>query len=102
MLFRELVDTYEKLDKTSSRLEMTDILSQFFKVADRGSLRKAVYLTQGQLYPDFNQQKLGMADKLLFRTLAFATGRKEAAIQEMMIKEGDPGQVAFQLFQGRK
>ena len=102
MLFRELVDTYEKLDKTSSRLEMTDILSQFFKVADRGSLRKAVYLTQGQLYPDFNPQKLGMADKLLFRTLAFATGRKEAAIQEMMIKEGDPGQVAFQLFQGRK
>jgi DNA ligase 1 len=102
MLFRELVDTYEELDKTSSRLEMTDILSRFFKVADRGSLRKAVYLTQGQLYPDFNPQKLGMADKLLFRTLAFATGRKETAIQEMMIKEGDPGQVAFQLFQGRK
>ena len=102
MLFRELVDTYEKLEKTSSRLEMTDILSQFFKKADRGSLRKAVYLTQGQLYPDFNPQKLGMADKLLFKTLAFATGRKESAIQELMIKEGDPGQVAFQLFQGRK
>ena len=102
MLFRELVDTYERLDMTSSRLEMTDILSQFFKKADRGSLRKAVYLTQGQLYPDFNPQKLGMADKLLFKTLAFATGRKESTIQELMIKEGDPGQVAFQLFQGRK
>ena len=102
MLFRELVDTYGELERTSSRLEMTDILSQFFKKADRGSLRKAVYLTQGQLYPDFNQQKLGMADKLLFRTLAFATGRKESTIQELMIREGDPGQVAFQLFQGRK
>ena len=102
MLFRELVDTYEELEKTSSRLEMTDILAQFFKKADRGSLRKAVYLTQGQLYPDFNPLKLGMADKLLFRTLSFATGRKESVIQEMMIKEGDPGQVAFQLFQGRK
>ncbi len=102
MLFRELVDTYEELDKTSSRLEMTDILSQFFKKADRGSLRKAVYLTQGQLYPDFNPQKLGMADKLLFKTLTFTTGMRESAIQEMMVKEGDPGQVAFQLFQGRK
>ena len=42
MLFQELVDTYERLEVTSSRLEMTDILAQFFKKADRGSLRKAV------------------------------------------------------------
>jgi DNA ligase-1 len=101
MLFRELVDTYEKLDKTSSRLEMTDILSQFFKVADRGSLRKAVYLTQGQLYPDFNPQKLGMADKQLFKALAFISKKGESTIEEMMIKEGDPGMVAFQLIPKR-
>ncbi len=101
MLFRELVDTYEKLERTSSRLEMTDILSQFFRSADRGSLRKAVYLTQGQLYPDFNPQKLGMADKLLFKALAFITRKGESTIQDLMIKEGDPGLVAFRLIPRR-
>jgi DNA ligase-1 len=102
MLFRVLVDTYERLDATSSRLEMADILADFFRGAEPEVLRRAVYLTQGQLYPDFYPQKLGMADKLLLRTLAFVTGMREAAIQELQLKEGDLGTVAEQIFQGKR
>ena len=102
MLFRVLVDTYERLDATTSRLEMADILAEFFREAEPEVLRKAMYLTQGQLYPDFYPQKLGMADKLLVRTLAFVTGMKEAAIQELQLKEGDLGTVAERIFQGKR
>ncbi|HSV42508.1 MAG TPA: ATP-dependent DNA ligase [Methanomassiliicoccales archaeon] len=102
MLFRVLVDTYERLDATSSRLEMTDILAEFFRQAEPGVIRKTVYLTQGQLYPDFHQQKLGMADKLLLRTLSFVTGIRETQIQDIQLKEGDLGSVAEQLYKSKK
>ncbi|OPY33269.1 MAG: DNA ligase [Methanomassiliicoccales archaeon PtaU1.Bin124] len=102
MLFRDLVSVYERLDATSSRLEMTDILASFFRTAETSALRKAIYLTQGQLYPDFYQQKLGMADKLLIRTLSFVTGTREEKISEVQLKEGDLGSVAEKLYQGKR
>jgi DNA ligase-1 len=102
MPFRPLAETYDRLEATSSRLEMTDILAAFFRQADASSIRKAIYLTQGQLYPDFCQQKLGVADKLLIKALAFVSGRKEAAVQEMALEEGDLGSLAERLLVGRR
>jgi DNA ligase-1 len=102
MLYRELVRVYEALESTTSRLEMTDILANFFKEADCFSLRKIIYLTQGQLYPDFYPQKLGIADKLLLKAISFTSGVKEQMIQDLLVKEGDPGNVAQKVFQGKK
>jgi DNA ligase-1 len=102
MLFQELADVYDQIEARSSRLEMTDILAAFFKAADCGSLHKIVYLTQGQIYPDFYPQKLGVADKLLLRTLAMSSGLREDRIQEIWLKEGDPGIVAQKAFQTRR
>ncbi|HOE52609.1 MAG TPA: ATP-dependent DNA ligase [Methanomassiliicoccales archaeon] len=102
MLFRELVDTYERLEATSSRLEMTEILAEAFRRFDPAEIRMAVYLTQGQLYPDFVPLKLGMADKLALKAIAFASGAGEPLVQELMRKEGDPGLVAYIVFQSKK
>ncbi|MDH7508352.1 MAG: ATP-dependent DNA ligase [Methanomassiliicoccales archaeon] len=102
MLYRELVRVYEALESTTSRLEMTDILAEFFKSADCSSLRKIIYLTQGQLYPDFYPQKLGIADKLLLKAISFTSGVKEQVVQDLLVKEGDPGNVAQKVFQGKK
>ena len=102
MLFQELAQVYEQVEARSSRLEMTDILANFFRTVDCASLPKVVYLTQGQLYPDFYPNKLGLADKLLMRTMVMATGMKEEQVQEIWLKEGDPGVVAQKVFQTRK
>ncbi|HQN76179.1 MAG TPA: DNA ligase, partial [Methanomassiliicoccales archaeon] len=102
MLFRELADTYERLEATSSRLEMTDILAEAFRRFEPSEIRMAVYLTQGQLYPDFNPLKLGMADKMILKAIAFASGAGESFVQELMLKEGDPGIVAQKAFQNKK
>ncbi len=102
MLYRELVEVYEALESTTSRLEMTDILARFFKAAGCASLRRIIYLTQGQLYPDFYPQKLGLADKLLLRTITFTAGVREQVVQETWMKEGDPGVVAQKVFEEKK
>ncbi len=102
MLFQELAHVYEQIEARSSRLEMTDILAGFFRNVDCGSLPKVIHLTQGQLYPDFYPNKLGLADRLLMRTMVMATGMKEEQVQEIWLKEGDPGIVAQKVFQTRK
>jgi DNA ligase-1 len=102
MLFQELAQIYEQVEARSSRLEMTDILANFFRKVDCTSLPKVIYLTQGQLYPDFYPNKLGLADRLLLKTMVMATGMKEELVQEIWLKEGDPGIVAQRVFQTRK
>ena len=102
MLFQELARVYDEIEARSSRLEMTDILANFLRSVDCKSIAKIVYLTQGQLYPDFFPQKLGMADKLLLRTLSMSSGIKEEQAQQIWMKEGDPGVVAQKIFQMRK
>ncbi|MDD1743754.1 MAG: ATP-dependent DNA ligase, partial [Methanomassiliicoccales archaeon] len=61
-----------------------------------------VYLTQGQLYPDFYPQKLGIADRLLLKTLSMSSGMKDDDVQELWLKEGDPGIVAQKVFAVKK
>ncbi len=102
MLFLELAETYERLEATASRLEMTEILAEAFRRFDPMEIRMAVYLTQGQLYPDFHPLKLGMADKMILKAIAFASGAKESEVQGLMLEEGDPGLVAQLVFASKK
>ncbi|MCL2318266.1 MAG: ATP-dependent DNA ligase [Methanomassiliicoccaceae archaeon] len=102
MLYSEIADVFDRLESTSSRLEMTSILSDFFKNVDPSSLREVVYLSQGRLHPDFHTAELGMADKLVLRSIAFTAGVTESKMDELWKKEGDPGKIAESLLKNRK
>ena len=102
MLYSEIADVFDRLEGTSSRLEMTSILSDFFKKVDPRSLREVVYLCQGRLHPDFHTAELGMADKLVLRSIAFTAGVSESKMDELWKKEGDPGKIAESLLKNRK
>ena len=90
------------MESTSSRLEMTDILADFFRKADRHELRKIVYLSQGKLHPDFVPGVLGMADRLVLKAVAFTSGIPEDKVEKIWIEEGDPGRVAEMLISAKK
>ncbi|MDR2698361.1 MAG: ATP-dependent DNA ligase [Candidatus Methanoplasma sp.] len=102
MLYSEIADVFDRLERTSGRLEMTSIFSEFFKTLDPDTLRKVVYLSQGKLHPDFCGAELGMADRLVLRSVAFISGMPESRIDELWKKEGDPGTIAETLFKKRK
>lgn len=102
MLYSELADTFDRLENTGSRLEMTSIFSEFFKRIDPGSLRTVIYLSQGKLHPDFYNHELGMADKLVLKAISFTSGTPESATKRLWIEEGDPGTVAEKLMGGKK
>ena len=89
MLFQDLVKVYETLEATTTRLEMTDILASFFRADRRCYSRRCTSprAALSRLLP----AEAGHGRQALLRTLAFVTGMKESAIQELRLKEGDPG-----------
>ncbi len=101
MLYSDVAEVFDRMESTSSRLEMTAILSEFFKKIKSEDLKNIVYLTQGKLHPDYYPQELGMADRLVLKAIAFTVGVSESEIEKMSIKEGDPGNVA-ELLIGKK
>jgi DNA ligase-1 len=97
MLFSELVEFYERIEATTKRLEMTDILVELFKKTDPEIIDKVVYMTLGELYPPFVGIELGVAEKLALRALKAVTGTSEKKIQELYGKLGDIGLTAEKL-----
>lgn len=102
MLFSEITDVFDRMESTGSRLEMASIMSELFRNVDPAALRDIVYLTQGKLHPDFHPDKLGMAEKLVLRTIVFTTGVKEDDAERMWVQEGDLGTLAEKLFSKKK
>ena len=97
MEYSAIAEIYEKLGQTTKRLEMTDILVAFLKECPPSLVEKVVYLTQGRIYPEFVPLELGMADRLIIRGIAQASGAKESEVERLYKKVGDLGNVAYEL-----
>ena len=102
MDFADIAEMFDRLEATSARLEMTSILADFFKTVPAEELRDLVYIIQGKLHPDFYQIEFGMADRLILRAIAFTSGTPDSKVEELWLKEGDPGTVAEMLIGKKK
>ncbi|MCX8153200.1 MAG: ATP-dependent DNA ligase [Candidatus Bathyarchaeota archaeon] len=94
MNYTVIADAYERIEATTKRLEMTDLLVDLLKKTPKEVIDKVVYLTQGKLYPDFVGLEIGVAERLAIKALARAAGRKESEIEEDLKKSGDIGETA--------
>ncbi|MEK7517017.1 MAG: DNA ligase, partial [Patescibacteria group bacterium] len=94
MTFSELSKYFEKLEGTSSRLALIDILSDLFKHASKDEIDKIVYLTQGRIAPFFEPLEIGMAEKSVAQALAVAYGSDKERVLALYNKLGDMGLVA--------
>ena len=89
-----IADAYEKIEATTKRLEMTDLLVDLLKKTPKDIIAKVVYLTQGKIYPDFVGLEIGVAEKLAIKALTRASGRKRSEIEKDLQKSGDIGVTA--------
>src|SRR5437867_4196083 len=81
MQFARVVDVYEKIEATTKRLEMTELLVGLLRETPKEDLDKVVYLTQGRIHPDYAGIELGLAEKMVIRVLAHATGLDDARVR---------------------
>src|SRR5438445_187184 len=102
MQFARLVDAYEKIEATTKRLEMTELLVGLLRDTPKEDLDKVVYLTQGRIHPDYEGIELGLAEKMVMRVLAHATGLEDARVMRLWKEKGDLGLVAQEAIGARR
>lgn len=102
MKIRVFSDYLSRLDQTSSRLTITEILSDLFKKTDESEIKKVVYLLLGSLAPRYETVVFNMADKVVARAIAKAYGRDETEITKKYKVNGDLGETAYVLAQNSK
>jgi len=94
MEYAVIADAYGKIEATTKRLEMTDILVDLLRNTSKDVVSRIVYLTQGKLYPDFVGIEIGVAEKLAVKALVRASGRQESEVLAELKEMGDIGKVA--------
>jgi len=97
-----VADAYEKIEATTKRLEMTDLLVDLLKKTPKNIIAKVVYLTQGKIYPDFVGLEIGVAEKLAIKALARASGIRQGEIKNDLRKSGDIGETAQKVLAKKK
>jgi DNA ligase-1 len=101
LLYSRIVETYQKVEATTKRLEITKLLVDLLKETPSEIIDKVVYLTQGKLYPDYLGIEIGIAEKLAIKALAMVTGVKESRIADEYRRRGDLGDAAEALLAGK-
>jgi len=102
MLYNEIVDVYEKIEATTKRLEMTDLLVNLLRKTPKEVIDKVIYLTQGKLYPDYYGVEIGLAERLALRALSEASGMTVSELENKLSEMGDIGLVTEYALQRRK
>lgn len=98
MTFNELSVYFEKLEETSSRLSLIDIISDLFKKLQKDEVEKVIYLMQGRVAPFYAPIELGMADKMVATSIALAFSEKREDVLSEDRKKGDLGLVAQSMY----
>jgi len=70
MTFFRFSQYLQKLEQTSSRLDMTEQLAEVFAELEADEIPAACYLMQGQLVPRYKSLEFNMSDKLTMRAIA--------------------------------
>lgn len=101
--FSYLVDTFEKMEETTSRLMLTDHLVSLLKETPSNVVDKIVYLIQGKLYPDYEGIELGLAEKMVVRAISQSiVGLDIGSLYKIYRETGDLGDTASKIIKTKK
>ena len=102
MEYSKLVDIYEQLNRTTKRLEKTHIISDFLKDVSVDDMEQVMLLLEGRVFPNYDAREIGVASRLMLKSLSVATGISVDKIENEWKKQGDLGLVAEALVKTKK
>lgn len=91
MLFKDFADYLERLEKISSRLEITSVLAELIEEMEPAETEKGVYLVLGNLGPDFQNTEFNMAVKMVLRSVVDGSGLPKTGVEKKYKELGDVG-----------
>lgn len=91
MDYLEFAKYYEEVSSTSKRLEKIEITSEFLKKIEDSEF---VYLLLGEIYPEYDERKMGVSEQLVIKAISNSTGESEESVVGEWKRVGDLGEVA--------
>ncbi len=98
MDYSALVEVYEGLITTPSKLEKTAILANCFKKTPKSLLQIMPHLITGDVFPEWDVE-LGVGPGLLYNSIAFVTGVSKRKLEDSIREHGDTGLAVKELFE---
>ncbi len=100
MDYSKICEIYDALESTTKGLEKTNILSNFLgEIRDEPEL---IYLLQGRLFADYNNQELGISHQLVIRAIAKTAGISDDEVINEFKEFGELGKVAESILKKKK
>jgi len=94
MDFSIVAEIFEKMENTTKRIELTNILVELLKKTPKKIIPNVVYLLQGIIRPNFEGVELGIAEKLAIRAISKSAGLPIKKIEDDYRDGGDLGLTA--------
>jgi len=94
MDFSIVAEIFEKMENTTKRIELTNILVELLKKTPKKIIPNTVYLLQGIIRPNFEGVELGIAEKLAIRAISKSAGLPIKKIEDDYRECGDLGLTA--------
>jgi len=94
MEFSIISEMFEMMEKTTKRIELTNILVELLKKTPKKIIPNVVYLLQGIIRPNFEGVELGIAEKLAIHAISKSAGLPIKKIEDDYRECGDLGLTA--------
>ncbi len=91
MNFATLSQYFQKLEKTTLRNKMIEILAELFKKTSHQEITEISYLLQGRVVPLYEALEFQIADKLVIESVAKALGVTKEEVVGLFKQKGDLG-----------
>jgi DNA ligase 1 len=95
--FSELVQYFLKLERTSGRNALVEILAELFMRTPTEDVPPTAYLLQGRLAPYFEPVEIGLGNNYVADAIARAFGSDRATVLERFDRLGDIGEAAAEI-----
>ena len=99
MEYRALAEFYEKIEKTTSRLEMVKYLVELFRNTPKELIDKVVYLSLGKIAPEYTGLEYNFGEKLAIRALSRVLKIPSTDIEKKVREKGDLGEAGKALYE---
>ncbi|MFC1775045.1 ATP-dependent DNA ligase [Nanoarchaeota archaeon] len=101
MKFNKLSELFSKLEKISSTNAIKKELAEFFRKTPKNDIGKVCYFLMGSISSGCDDIVIGMADKMVIKSISLASNSPETDVRITYKKMGDIGKTA-EHFIGKK
>jgi len=97
MLFHELTEFFERLERSSGRLKMYSVIADLFRQATASEIAIIAYLCEGGLLPPWAGLETGIGEQMAIQAISAAASQSVAQVRQRYRKTGDLGTVVEQI-----